>query len=477
MEHQPSATSLDSNKRFAKAFGLILATGVGIRLLFLLLAGDLDLHADESSYAYLAMSWNRFGVYLGSDMFLWPPGHTAFLAFWVGLFGEGGIFAAKLCQVLLSAVIGSMIMLLAKRAFSPKAGLVAGGIWAVYVPLIGYTHYIWPESLFLAVFLPAVYLFLRILDRPPATGRALLMPVGLGLLLGLCMLIKESGLLLTILFCGAMLLLMKSVPLSRRVWTSATVLLTVIAVILPWAQRNQEVYGHTVWSGATLGRNLFWGANGKYKNFDYPKVDYKEIYKADDWVYANLIQAPKGSQWRVSKAANTIERDAENVDLAMDFIKANPGYVLRTRIKKFADWVTPLSFFVRHHFMGYYQGFVAGDGVRPFLILLSVLLTMLVFAAALPGFLLSLSDWNARTALGLGILAFLATMPLVAMSRYRLPVEPLLIVLAAGSLTSVNRPWLKRKWLLAVVLLGLAVLGSLWLINSKEILHVLVEVL
>jgi len=39
----------------------IVVFGVAIRLVLLVWAGDLDLYADEGTYAYLALLWNRFG--------------------------------------------------------------------------------------------------------------------------------------------------------------------------------------------------------------------------------------------------------------------------------------------------------------------------------------------------------------------------------------------------------------------------------
>jgi len=452
--------------------GVVLLMGIGIRLLFLVLSGDLPLWADEASYAYLAMAWGRFGVYMGSELFLWPPLQPAILAFLMSLFDANGMFAAKLFQVLLSAVVGAMVMLLGARIFSPKAGLLAGVIWSVYLPLVGYTHYLWPETLFLSVFLPAVYLYLRILDHPPMAGKALWLPIGLGVLLGACTLIKESGLLLTGLICISIPLAMKSVPLTRRLWVSACVLLTVTAVILPWAQRNQEVYGHRVLSGATLGRNVYWGVNASYKNFDLPNVVLEDIYRPDDWVYEYLIQAPEGSGWRASTAANTIERSSENVDRSIEFVRANPAFFLRSRLKKAADWVTPLSFFTRQYHLGHYSGFLAWDGIRHTLVITSILLTMLVLAASIPGYVLSVSDRNARTVVGVTLFVFIATVPIVAMSRYRLPVEPLLIVLAAGFLTDRIQRWQKKRIALAGAVVGLAGLLALWMIDSKEVIHV-----
>ncbi len=73
-----------------------------------------------------------------------------------------GIFLAKLFQVLASASIGLSTMLLARLFFGDRAAKVAGVIWCVDLPRIGFAHAFWKETLFLAFFLPGLYQLVRI---------------------------------------------------------------------------------------------------------------------------------------------------------------------------------------------------------------------------------------------------------------------------------------------------------------------------
>ena len=54
------------------------------------------------------------------------------------------------------------------------------------------------------------------------------------------------------------------------------------------------------------------------------------------------------------------------------------------------------------------------------------------------------------------------------MSRYRIGIEPLLIVLAAGFLSGAGRPWW-RSGALVICVAGWALLAALWGINRAEV--------
>ncbi len=66
-------------------------------------------------------------------------------------------------EVLLSGIEGASVVLLADWLFSRRAAFVGGLLWAGCLPLVAYTHFLWPETLFLFLFLslllPAVFLF------------------------------------------------------------------------------------------------------------------------------------------------------------------------------------------------------------------------------------------------------------------------------------------------------------------------------
>jgi 4-amino-4-deoxy-L-arabinose transferase-like glycosyltransferase len=445
----------------------VVALGVSVRLVFLLLAGELELWADEAHYVQLAALWSRFGFYMGSPSYLWPPVYPAFLALFLGLFGEHGIAAAKVAQVLLSGVVGGTVVLLAIRVFSRRAALVAGLLWAGYLPLVAYTHLLWPETLFLSLLLPAAFLFITVLDPGSPTTRGSVRLVLVGVLLGLAALTKESALLLPVLF-GVILLFTRSQgPPARRLARAAILVLAALVVLTPWTLRCRTVYGRWIVGGATVGHNLHWGVNARYVNFDYTTSGHSRAHESR--LHRSLVSLLSSAQWPSADAPNVIDRSRIEVGRAREFVAAHPGFYLRSRVKRLADWVTPLSFFDRHYRLNRYRGGLNLGGVRHVLVGLSMAATMLALAGALPGLLWAISRPHHRLILAAILLTFLTSVLVVSMSRYRVPVEPLMLVLTAGFLTDRDR---RPRWRSArsiTVVAGWTLLVALWLLNLTEI--------
>lgn len=469
MSHPPRLTGGPDTRLATRWLIALTLLGAGIRLLFVFLAGDLEPQADESHYLYLAAVWKHFGVYSDCAYYLWPPGYPVFLGLCLRLFGAGGIFAAKLVQVLLSGVVGLVTMLLAGRLFSRRAAWIAGVLWCVYLPLIGFTHTLWPETMYLAAFMPALYLLVvwwQHGERTSASNRCL---IAAGMLIGLSLLIKEVGLWWA---AGlAVLVLARDLRHSVAAAASRAILfaLSVSVLVLPWTLRNHEVYGRWTPVGATLGQNLYWGLNGSYLNFDYTPAQLNQLAKINPRVYRWLLATPPPN-WQRSDSPNVIDRSAEDVQRGLRYAGDHPGFALRTRIKKLADWVTPLSFFVRHYALGRYHDVLASPAVRRPLLAAALVLPMVVLASAIPGFWRSMRSSRAATVLAFTLIYFVPTTALInGMSRYRIALEPLLIVLAAGFLAGATwRGWRRPAMVLSAV--GWTALGFLWWVNAPEVL-------
>lgn len=447
----------------------MVSLGVSLRVVFLLWAGELELWADEGQYVVQAVALERFGFYLGSPSWVWPPGYPAFLAACLGLFGELGLLAAKLVQIGLSAVIGVSVMVLARRLFSERAALVAGVTWALYMPLIAYTHYLWPETLFLVLLLPAVCLFLSVVGpRGVADGAPWRLALA-GALIGGTLYLKEAALPLLVLL-PLILVAAGERSMGERVAGAAVLVLGAVVVVLPWTLRNYEVYGRVVPSGSTVGENLWQGVNAHYINWDYGGVGREELVR-ESRAYVLLARPPKDAQaWPRSTAANTIDRSSESSAAARDFVRAHPGYYLRSRIKKLADWVTPLSFFVRHQRNGMYPGSFGRWPIRIPFVLWSLLATAGVLALGTVGLFASLPRGAPQWTVLAVVATFLASVAVVSMSRYRVQVEPFLIVSAAGL---VSAGWPPRGLARTLGLVALGLLIVLWLLNAAEIAAVL----
>ncbi|MCP4248643.1 MAG: phospholipid carrier-dependent glycosyltransferase [bacterium] len=450
-------------------FAVLAAGGVVVRLTFLMLAGELKPQADESLYTYHAVFLHRFGFYAGGGKALWPPGYSFFLHLFLRLFGADGVWVAKLCQVLLSGAIGFVVMLLARRLFSLRAGYLAGSLWAVHLTFIGFSHYLWSETLFQALFLPAVYLLLSwsIDAEGGEGGQGRLLAAGL--LFGLAMLIKEAALFLVPLLAVLILWRRRKSSWIEGVSQATLLALAALVVILPWSLRNWEVYGRVAPVGATLGPNCYQGITRDYTSYDYTRLDYDRLFDPQDWVYRWFIARPAIDAEQPEVVPNVVDASALRVSRALRLAREHPFWFVRGRVKRLANWAAPISFYVRHYALGRYHGVLNDLVLRRLLISLCVLQTTLVIGLSWPGFVLSLRTPAARMMLGGMLLYFLTTAMLAGMSRHRMAVEPVLLILAAGFLSGAGRPWRGRGNALAAVVVGWALLGLLWYLNHAEV--------
>jgi hypothetical protein len=215
-----------------------------------------------------------------------------------------------------------------------------------------------------------------------------------------------------------------------------------------------------------MGQNLFWGVNSRYVNHDYTSAGHSRA-RGHTGVHGSLVSLPSTPAWTRAEVPNVIDRSRQDTRRALGFVAAHPGFSLRSRVKRLADWVTPLSFFDRHYRLNRYHGWMNEGGVRRTLVSLSLASTVLLLLAALPGLLWALAPPH-RWLLGIVLLTLLVPVLVVSMSRYRVPAEPLMLVLAAGGLTARRRP---PRWsaLGIAVWAGWGLLLALWALNLGEV--------
>jgi 4-amino-4-deoxy-L-arabinose transferase-like glycosyltransferase len=184
---------------------------------------------------------------------------------------DGAIQPARVAQAVLGTITVALTGLVAFELFGGTAGLIALVLAAVYPVLIELTDTIVAENLLTVFVLGAVYAGLRV-RRAARTRTRLGWVAGAGLLTGLATLTHENGVLLLI-------------PLIPAVWTgrprlairslAAPVLLlaTTALMILPWTIRNAVVMHHFIPVSDETGITLVGTYNPK--SAADPKVSYK----------------------------------------------------------------------------------------------------------------------------------------------------------------------------------------------------------
>ena len=114
------------------------------------------------------------------------------------------------------------------------------------------------------------------------------------------------------------------------------------------------------------------------------------------------------------------------------------------------------------------EGLAKHPIARRLLLCGALLLSMLVLASAVPGAVTALRGPPARAILLLPLIYALGTALLVGMSRHRMAIEPVLIVLAAGFLSRLrigDLPGRERR----AVFLGWGFLLFLWYLAAPEV--------
>jgi hypothetical protein len=301
----------------------------------------------------------------------------------------------------------------------------------------------------------------------PARGLRLL---GYALLAGISVHLKESNLYLTplLLLPLAWTLRCQGIRLVEILRVVSLPLLLFALVILPWSLRNLEVYGRLT-VASTLGENVYNGLNATHRNFDLipvnttlqrrglPILKVREPMRGTSSTHGDLISWP-----RAEEELNLPLRLDANRRQGLEFAQANPVWFLKARMQKLSDLVAPVSFLTRHLTLGHYPSSLAQFRVP--LVLWSV-------AAAALTLLLGIIGLGARmpASPAAGIFAlqgayYLATGSLVAMSRFRLPLVPILLIGCASliclGLRGITRPRMALCAAGTLCLLALWVLGS-----------------
>lgn len=362
------------------------------------------------------------------DPFWQPPFYPWFLGALCRLTGEGFALAARLVQALGGALACVLVYRLGCRLLNPGAGLLAGGCLAAYGPAIAFDGELLPASLATLSF-PALLLATLWAGESPGARRWF----AVGLLLGLAALNVA-----TLLVLGPVLAWWCwrrsseiGAPSAMRCARLGALAGGCLLVIAPVTLRNYGVRPELVLISWNDGVNFYLGNNP-----DYPKT--LQIRPGQAWLELMARPAQAG-------LAPGAQSSRYFLGEALGFIAAHP-----------LDWAWLLA--------GKAALFWRGDEVgrnqdlyylRHYSHLLSLLLWKaglafpfgLVAPLALIGLLRLLPASGAPRLLLAGVLAYAAAVILFFVAdRYRLPLVPGLLLLAAWGATGLASQRRQRTW-------------------------------
>ncbi|MHB8656615.1 MAG: ArnT family glycosyltransferase [Solirubrobacteraceae bacterium] len=410
--------------RFTKptvAHGVLAVTVLAlvVRLIVVAATPAFVPETDSADYDRIAVSLVQTGSLPVSGLAARPGGPTAFRppvfpVLLAGVYGVVGVGSGKVrweagrvLEAVLGAVAVWLVCLIALRLWGPVVAVVAGALAAVYPPLLLVGSSLMTEPLFIALVLGSV--LAALVGRE--SGRLRWSVLGGGLV-GLAALTRGNGIVVVVAVAG---LVWRSRPwwARRSLMAPAVVVLATAVTIIPWAIRNAQVFhGRFVPVSTETGYALA----GTYDTFAQSRSDFPALWA---WPFAEMhriyAQHPAASEAEISSRLGTE---------AVKYVEHHPVALVRT-----AFWNTLRLLNLTGTRLERIAA--AGEAYPPTLSEISVYAFWILGLLAIAGTFTAAAR-RAPTGFWLApVLLFLSSLFLIGTTRYRSPVDPFLIMLAA----------------------------------------------
>jgi len=315
-----------STRRLAIA---ILLAALAIRVAWVFATPDYRLVHDALDYNRHAISianGDGFALSYGRPSAFRPPAYPIFLAGVYWIFGPS-LEWARLANALVGTGIVALIGVICAQVWTSRVALIAMALGAVYIPMILVGQSVMSEPLFVLCLLGAIACVLsarafsrRESQSPPGEDSQRSEPVGrviaAGVLMGLAVLGRANALILLL-------------PLAWAVWKGPKpALIMVVAcalTIVPWTIRNYVVLDHFVPVSTQLGSALAGTYNSEAMNNKENPAAWMSLKRVDDY-------RPIFNRVRETNEA-VLEKELRSASL--DYVKDHPGAPF-----KVAFWTT-----------------------------------------------------------------------------------------------------------------------------------------
>jgi 4-amino-4-deoxy-L-arabinose transferase-like glycosyltransferase len=338
------------------------------------------------------------------------PGYPVFLAgcHWLGLQRPQGIY---LVQAVADSAMCVLLALLGRRLCGDTVGIVAGCIAAIWPFFIYFTCLLLTETLFtlgLVALMLLLFACAEALEGP--ASRMLLVSAVAGALLGLLVLLRSSLLLFWIFLLPIRLVRRGHRLRAMAAW--GTTFAVMALMMLPWVVRNYEIFGRFIPTTLQVGESLY-EANSPYADGG-PAMD------RIDWI-----------KERGGRPMGEYENNQFFKNAALEYIRQHPGRFCSLAVEKFARFWNPLPNYAPYR--------------RPLGLAVSLCAFVPIIFLACVGILRSNREVASLLLLLSPVAYFtLLYMVFVGSVRYRTPVMPFVILLAASGAEAV-RAWWRRS--------------------------------
>lgn len=379
----------------------------------------------ENVLAGNGFSWSTSAPYAPNP--LRTPGYSYLLAALIGIFGITG---AAFVQLFVASVLPPLGMRIAERITSSRnIGIATGIILALDPTLALLSFQFYTETFFLVLFFLWILVSLTYLERKTLASAVL----GAALL-GCAILVKTSAQYFPLLFVAFIGWQHGWSGWRRSAAHAGVYLLIVGAILTPWIMRNVQEFGVPGLSAQTpfvLYTNLAPAVLSVARNSDFA-VELDSFLTEEEF-RGNAITLSNGDVY---------------TEQALEIVRAHPGAALFVASKSLFTFFTNDGVYTLLARGGY-----TPQDFLPMLVIARLIWIAITLAAFAGACVYLHSDRSPRTLFVLILVAYFALTSTVAAfgtnPRYRLPVDPIIIALAAwsvGYLLDLSRR-LKRDFL------------------------------
>lgn len=400
-------------KQLNRTLWLLTFVGLLIRIVAVLILNDYrnPVTAEYGIVAANLVAGKGFvgGGWLGPEMptALNTPVYPLFLAGWLWIGGPLPFLWVEISQAVLSALVIYLIGRIGSHFFEPIIGLLSALLLTFYPPLVYFCKQISP-AIFITFFTALSFFCLTLLFIRPTWQRTIITG-----LVGGVSLLAEPVLLLALPGVALIMWVWERKDVKREMLQKLIVgALVGFSVILPWTIRNYLVFHRIVLLKTSFGLNLWLGNNPNATGF---------LYTASGEPMQNTLPA---NMLEYLGSLNEAERYAFLQREALEWIKSNPARFLHLTVRRIGYlWlmsptyrVTTQNIFEPRYF------YVTRYIIQGVLLTLALVGSIIVYRGNRLFFWISI--W--------WMVAFTApyAISVAGNTRYRLPVEPVLIILS-----------------------------------------------
>jgi tetratricopeptide (TPR) repeat protein len=356
------------------------------------------------------------GDWVGSEVFYQAPLYPYFLGLVYWLFGHD-LMAVRIIQAVLGALGCVALAMAAMRLFSPRAGLIAGLMLALYPPAIFFDGLLQKSVLDVLFVCVALAIVAKVVREGDSQRRWLT----LGVVLGALTLTRENAL--------ALVLVVVVWSLARAPLYMPALIAGLLLVLAPVAARNYVVGGAMYLTTSQFGSNLYIGNN--------PRADgsYVALREGRGSPEFERLDATELAEQGSGRTLTPSEVSAYWTAQAWTYVRSHPRAWLALQLHK-ARLLVSRTEMIDTESQASHAEYSAP---------LAILGTVWHFGVLLPLAPLGLmTTWSERRRLApfyaLALVYALSVIAFFVVARYRLPLVPWLMLFASAAFVSWPRP-------------------------------------